>query len=107
MVAEKQKHMVASTTTKKIRLSWHEVHTSQLEAVLARGDRRLGEVLYRAWKKGCYFDSWGEKLFLSDRWQEAMEESGSTMEFYANRRRDFSVGAALVSSGLWDQRIFA
>ncbi|WP_270739227.1 TIGR03960 family B12-binding radical SAM protein [Massilioclostridium coli] len=89
MVAEKQKHMVASTTTKKIRLSWHEVHTSQLEAVLARGDRRLGEVLYRAWKKGCYFDSWEENFFF-DRWQEAMEESGLTMEFYANRRRDFS-----------------
>ena len=75
-----------SLTTRKISLNYHEVKTSVLEGVLARGDRRLGKVIYTAWKKGCKFDSW-EEFFDFDKWKEAMAENGLTMEFYANRER--------------------
>lgn len=89
MIEQKQKHMLASATTRKIRLSWHKVNTSILEAVLARGDRRLGAVIYSAWKRGCYFDSWDENFFY-DRWLEAFAECGLEPEFYASRRRPFT-----------------
>ena len=75
-----------SLTTRKISLNYHEVKTSVLEGVLARGDRRLGRVIYTAWKKGCKFDSW-EEHFDFDKWKEAMDEAGLTMEFYASRER--------------------
>ncbi len=50
----KQEHLFKSLTSRKIRLSTHQSYTSILEAVLARGDRRLGKAIYTAWKKGCY-----------------------------------------------------
>lgn len=87
-IVEKQKHMLETITSKKISFKYHASKTSVLEAVFARGDRRLGDVMYRAWKKGCCFDSWDEHFFF-DRWQAAMEESGLTMEFYANRIREY------------------
>jgi len=88
VVKAKQKHLVETIRSKKISCSWHNVHTSILEGVLARGDRRLGKVIYDAWKKGCYLDSWDE-LFHFDRWEEAFSENGLTMEFYASRKRPF------------------
>ena len=63
--------------------------TSILEAVLARGDRRLGAVILSAWKRGCYFDSWDENFFY-DRWLEAFAECGLDPAFYASRRREFT-----------------
>ena len=89
VIREKQKHLVSSVHSKKIRLSWHDAETSFLEAVLARGDRRLGKVIYTALKKGCKFDSWGEYFHL-DVWMEAFKECGIDPAFYANRRREFT-----------------
>lgn len=74
-----------SISSKKIKASWHDPSTSILEAVLARGDRRLGQVIYKAWQKGSKFDSWGEH-FNFDNWSEAFDECGLTMEFYASRK---------------------
>lgn len=85
---EKQKHLYASVTTKKIRISTHLTPTSFLEGVFARGDRRLSKVLELAWKKGCKFDSWDDH-FDFDKWMEAFDEAGLDRSFYANRRRDF------------------
>ena len=85
---EKQKHLYASVTTKKIRISTHLTPTSFLEGVFARGDRRLSKVLELAWKKGCKFDSWDDH-FDFEKWMEAFDESGLDPSFYANRRRDF------------------
>ena len=48
----------------------------------------MGTAVYRAWEKGCKFDSWGEH-FSYEKWREAFEESGLDMEFYACRRRDY------------------
>ena len=56
--------------------------------MLARGDRRLGKVIYSAWEKGCRLDSWDE-CFQFDLWEEAFSENNLTMEFYASRKRSF------------------
>lgn len=84
----KQEHLFKSLTSRKIRLSTHQSYTSILEAVLARGDRRLGKAIYTAWKKGCYLDGWYEH-FKADKWQEAFEECGLDTSFYAHRRRSY------------------
>ena len=86
MVKAKQKHLVETIRSKKISCSWHNVKTSVLEGVLARGDRRLGKVIYSAWEKGCRLDSWDE-CFRFDLWEEAFSENNLTMEFYASRKR--------------------
>ena len=52
-----------------------------MEAVLARGDRRVGKVLQRAYEKGCYFDGWTDK-FNATLWNEAFEETGVDKKFY-------------------------
>lgn len=87
-IKEKQEHLFKSLTSRKIRLSTHQSYTSILEAVLARGDRRLGKAIYTAWKKGCYLDAWDEH-FKADKWQEAFEECGLDTSFYAHRRRSY------------------
>ena len=85
---EKQQHLVGSVTTKKISLSWHDAATSYLEAVLARGDRRLCAVLEEAYKRGFNLDSWSEHFSL-DKWLEVFRDCGLDPAFYANRRRAY------------------
>jgi len=65
---------------------WSDPETSFLEAVFARGDRRLGKVIAKAVEKGCKFDGWGEH-FRFDVWMEAFKECNIPPEFYANRER--------------------
>ena len=88
MLEEKQRHLRQSLTTKKISLSWHDARTSFLEAVFARGDRRLGAVLEKAWRQGCRLDSWAEH-FRYDAWMQAFREQGLDPAFYANRQREY------------------
>lgn len=71
-----------------IHLSAHKIDTVFLEAVFARGDRRLGKVMLSAFSKGVKLDSWDE-CFKFDSWMEAFKECGISPEFYANRRRSF------------------
>lgn len=77
------------SASKAITYNWHDARTSLLEAVFARGDRRVGKVLLRAWHKGCRFDAWNE-FFNYDAWMQAFEEENIDPAFYANRKRDFS-----------------
>jgi len=70
-----------------VKLSWHDTKISFLEAVLSRGDRRLGAVIYAAWKRGCRLATWSE-LFDYSRWQQAFDECGIDPSFYAHRERD-------------------
>ena len=70
-----------------LRLKWHHPGHSLLEAVFARGDRRLGDVLLRAWELGARFDGWTEK-FREDIWQQAFADCGLDSAFYAQRERD-------------------
>ena len=71
-----------------IHLSAHKIDTVFLEAVFARGDRRLGEVMLKAFSKGVRLDS-SDECFDFDAWMEAFDECGISPEFYANRRRSF------------------
>ncbi len=71
---------------KGTRLSWEDPRTSLLEAVLARGDRRLGKVIQSAWKLGCKFDAWSEH-FNFDKWLKAFNETRLDPDFYARRER--------------------
>lgn len=73
---------------KQITYNYHDNKTSFLEAVFARGDRRVCSVLLKAFKLGCKFDGWGEH-FKFDLWMQAFEECGVDPHFYANRRRDY------------------
>ena len=68
------------------RLSWQDPKISLLEAVLSRGDRRLGKVIYRAWQLGSTFDSWNEH-FNYQNWLRAFDESRLEPSFYAHRQR--------------------
>ena len=73
---------------KKIKVSWHTYEISLLEAVLARGDRRLAPVIERAWQLGSKFDSWSE-CFHYEIWEQAMADCGVSASFYANRTRAY------------------
>jgi len=66
-----------------IRFNYHDVETSFLEAVFARGDRRLAQVLSRAVDLGCRFDGWDE-LFDREKWEQAFAETGIAPHIYAN-----------------------
>lgn len=71
---------------KNITFQYHDAKTSVIEAVFARGDRRLGKALLLAWQKGARFDGWTD-CFSYDRWLEALEEAGLDKDFYAGRDR--------------------
>ena len=71
---------------KSIKYNWHEADVTVLEGILARGDRRIGPAIRRAYEKGCLFDSWSE-WFKNDLWLEAFAECGVDMDFYTTRAR--------------------
>lgn len=87
-IAAKQRHLLDSLTTRKVRCSWHNQDVSVLEAVLAKGNRKIGQVIYTAWKKGCILDSWNEH-FKFPLWAEAFEECNVDVEYFANRKIPF------------------
>lgn len=68
------------------KLNWTDPWDTMLEALLSRGDRRLGEVIYLAWKNGAKFDAWQDK---ADRqaWEDAIEKIGVDAAFYTHRQR--------------------
>lgn len=71
---------------KSIKYNYHEADASVLEGVLARGDRRLNEVILKVYKKGCFYDAWGE-YYKNDVWLETFEECGIDIGFYTTRER--------------------
>ncbi|MGL6107610.1 TIGR03960 family B12-binding radical SAM protein [Romboutsia sp.] len=87
-VVEKQRHLVRKLKNKNIKYNYHDSKTSLMEAVIARGDRKIGKVIYDAFKAGAKFDGWSEHFSL-DTWQEAMEKNGLSIDFYANREREY------------------
>ncbi len=70
--------------SRKVRFNFHNGKRSRLEACFARGDRRLGRVIYDAWRKGARLDGWDE-TFRYEYYVQAFEENGLDMSFYANR----------------------
>ena len=85
-VLKKQEHLKRVLNIKGVTFHWHEPYVSFLEACFARGDRRLGAVLKKAYEKGCILDGWNE-TFRFDRWMDAFRECGLDPAFYANRER--------------------
>ena len=71
---------------KSIKYNWHEADVSVLEGVLARGDRKLSQVLLYVYNKGCFYDAWSE-YFHNDVWMEAFEACGLDPDFYSHRER--------------------
>jgi radical SAM family uncharacterized protein len=88
ILVEKQQYLKSKLKHRNITYNYHDSKTSFLEAVFARGDRRIGSVLIKAFEKGCKFDGWQE-YFLYDKWMEAFEECGIDPAFYANRARKY------------------
>lgn len=72
---------------KSITYHWHEADVSVLEGILARGDRRIGQAILRAYQKGCLYDAWSE-TFDNEKWMEAFAETGVDIDFYTTRVRD-------------------
>lgn len=70
---------------KSIKYNWHEADASVMEGILARGDRRLCEVIRRVYEKGSIFDAWGE-YYDNARWLETMKECGLSPDFYTRER---------------------
>jgi len=87
-ISRKQALLRNSVTTRKVSLNFHKAQPSFLEAVFARGDRRLSHVIETAWRNGCRFDGWDE-LFQFDVWLAAFDACGLDPAFYANRRREY------------------
>lgn len=88
MVNEKINAVKDSIKSKCIVYNYHEQKTSVMESVFARGDRRLCDVLIKAFKKGAKFDGWGQ-YFNYRYWMEAMEECNLDVDFYAYRERSY------------------
>lgn len=87
-VIEKQRHLVKKLKNGNIKYNYHDSKTSLMEAVVARGDRKIGKVIYDAFKAGAKFDGWSEYFNLNI-WKEAMAKNGLDIAFYANREREY------------------
>ena len=85
---KKQKHLMHSISSKKMKVNYHGAQTSYLEGVFARGDRKLSVVLEEAVKRGLHFDGW-DSCFKFDEWMNIFDELKIDPAFYANRQREF------------------
>lgn len=85
LLREKQAYLRQKLRHPGIRFNYHDVDTSFLEAVFARGDRRLGQVLNRAVDLGCSFDGWDEQ-FQTQKWEQAFADCGIDPYAYAHAK---------------------
>lgn len=85
---EKHNYLAGKLHIKGVTFNYHETDTSNLEAVFARGDRKVCKVLEKAFRLGCKFDGWTEH-FNGELWRKAFDETGVDMDFYNYRERDY------------------
>ncbi len=85
---DRQNLLKKSIKRKEIQYNYHDATISSLEGLLSRGDRRVGQVIYYAWKYGAKFDSWTEKFNMAA-WKKAFELTNIDPAFYANRKRAY------------------
>ena len=88
VLKEKQEFVGSCVKDKKIRYQHHDAETSHIEAVLAKGDRRLAPALALAANEGFKFDAWSE-FFDYQKWLSVFERCGIDPAFYANRRNSY------------------
>lgn len=81
---EKQQYILSTITDRKVKFNYHDAKVSRLEAVFARGDRKLGACLLEGHKAGLKFDAWDE-YFDYEKWMSVFEKCGIDPAFYANR----------------------
>jgi hypothetical protein len=85
-ILEKQALLKRQLRGRGLKLNWNAPEDTMLEAWLSRGDRRMAEVIYQAWKRGARFDAWKEH-FRYDLWMEAFQVAGLDPDFYTHRER--------------------
>ena len=85
---EKQKRLLEKVSSRKIRIHYHDAATSRVEAILARGDRRLAPAVEAVWRAGGNLEGWDQHFSL-ERWDTALREAGLDGDFYACRRRPY------------------
>ncbi len=81
---EKQEHLKECITDRRIKYNYHDAKLSFIEAVLARGDRRLAAAIYENVESGAYLDAWDE-YFSYDAWMNSFEKAGVDPSFYTTR----------------------
>ncbi len=86
-IQRKQRLLREVLKMKGVFFSWHEPELSVLEACVTRGDRRMGDIIYTAWQRGCRLDGWREH-FKYDEWLKAFAHHGIDPAFYAARERE-------------------
>jgi len=86
-VEKRQDYLKGAIRGRGLRLAWNEYTSSCIEALLARGDRRLNAVVERAWQLGARFDAWDEWRD-PNAWEQAITEIGIDLDHYLYRRRD-------------------
>ena len=109
VVKARQTRLRRALQGREFNLSWHAPHSTLLEAVLCRGDRRLGRVIERAWAAGARFDAWDEH-FKYSLWEEAFRAEGLEPFFYSSRLREADelfpwdhISAGLDRAYLWEE----
>ncbi len=84
----KHDYLAKQLHIKGVTFNYHETKTSNLEAIFARGDRRVCKLLECAYRLGCKFDGWTE-YFKPELWEQAFKETETNLEFYAYRQRNY------------------
>jgi radical SAM family uncharacterized protein len=85
-ITAKQTLLKQSLRGPGLKLNWNSPEDTMLEAWLSRGDRRMAEVIYQAWKRGAKFDAWKDH-YRYDLWLEAFAAAGLEPGFYTHRER--------------------
>ncbi|MGB7872942.1 MAG: TIGR03960 family B12-binding radical SAM protein [Anaerolineales bacterium] len=85
-ILEKQEVLRKMLPDRNIKLSWNDPKDSMMEAWLTRGDRKIADVIYTAWKNGVKFDAWGDQMRF-DVWMAAFDEHNLEHTFYTHRQR--------------------
>ena len=83
----RQRLLKDSITERAVKFNYHDARVSVLEGAIARGDRKIAQVIYQAWKDGAKFDGWND-LFKNDVWHEAFAKCGIDLHLYNERTRD-------------------
>ena len=87
VVFEKQELLRKALKTPGIKINWSEPDSTMFEAWSTRGDRRMADVIYRAWQLGAKLDAWADH-YKKDAWMQAFAENDLSPEFYVHRKRE-------------------